>query len=205
MLNGQKAVVYAAPWATHLLVTARTGGSQREREGVALFLIDAKLPGVVRRDYPTVDGFQASEIYFENVAIPGDALIAGGIDLIEHLVDEATVAVCGEACGIARKLHEGTLDYTKQRKQFGVPIGKFQVLQHRMADMFIEVEQIASMALMGTLSSICPRPGARPRSAWPRPRCRARSASSGRTRSRRTAASASRRNWRSATSSSAAR
>ena len=151
VLNGQKAVVYAAPWATHLLVTARTGGGQREREGVALFLIDAKLPGVVRRDYPTVDGFQASEIYFENVAIPGDALIAGGIDLIEQLVDEATVAMCGEASGIARKLHEGTLDYTKQRKQFGVPIGKFQVLQHRMADIFIEVEQIASMALMGTL------------------------------------------------------
>ena len=151
VLNGQKAVVYAAPWATHLLVTARTGGSQRERDGVALFLIDAKLPGVVRRDYPTVDGFQASEVYFENVAIPGDALIPGGIDLIEQLVDEATVAVCGEASGIARKLHEGTLDYAKQRKQFGVPIGKFQVLQHRMADMFIEAEQIASMALMGTL------------------------------------------------------
>ncbi|MBY0304939.1 MAG: acyl-CoA dehydrogenase family protein [Sphingomonas sp.] len=151
ILNGQKAVVYAAPWATHLLVTARTGGSQRERAGVELFLIDAKLPGVVRRDYPTVDGFQASEVYFENVAIPGDALVSGGIDLVEKLVDEATVAVCGEACGISRKLHEGTLDYTKQRKQFGVPIGKFQVLQHRMADMFIEVEQIASMALMGTL------------------------------------------------------
>ncbi len=159
ILNGQKAVVYAAPWATHLLVTARTGGSQREREGVALFLIDAKLPGVVRRDYPTVDGFQASEVYFENVAIPGDALIAGGIDLIEQLVDEATVAVCGEASGIARKLHEGTLDYAKQRKQFGVPIGKFQVLQHRMADMFIEVEQIASMALMGTLKLDLPAAG----------------------------------------------
>ena len=158
VLNGQKAVVYAAPWATHLLVTARTGGGQRERDGVALFLIDAKLPGVVRRDYPTVDGFQASEVYFENVAIPGDALIAGGIDLIEQLVDEATVAMCGEASGIARKLHEGTLDYTKQRKQFGVPIGKFQVLQHRMADMFIEVEQIASMALMGTLKLDMPAP-----------------------------------------------
>jgi alkylation response protein AidB-like acyl-CoA dehydrogenase len=150
-LNGHKAVVYAAPWATHLLVTARTGGSQCEREGVALFLIDARLPGVVRRDYPTVDGFQASEVYFENVAIPGDALIPGGIDLIEQLVDEAAVAVCGEASGIADKLQEYTLDYSKQRQQFGVPIGKFQVLQHRMADMFIEVEQIASMALMGTL------------------------------------------------------
>lgn len=151
VLNGHKSVVYAAPWATHLLVTARTGGSVRERDGVELFLIDAKLPGIVRRDYPTVDGFQASEIYFENAAIPGDALLAGGIDLIEALVDEATMAMCGEACGISRKLHEGTLDYSKQRKQFGVPIGKFQVLQHRMADMFIEVEQIASMTLMGTL------------------------------------------------------
>ena len=159
VLSGQKAVVYAAPWATHLLVTARTGGGQREREGVALFLIDARLPGVVRRDYPTVDGFQASEVYFENVAIPGDALIAGGIDLIEQLVDEATIAVCGEASGIAHRLHEGTLDYIKQRKQFGVPIGKFQVLQHRMADMFIEVEQIASMALMGTLKLDQPAAG----------------------------------------------
>jgi alkylation response protein AidB-like acyl-CoA dehydrogenase len=151
VLNGHKSVVYAAPWATHILVTARTGGNVRERDGVELFLVDAKLPGIVRRDYPTVDGFQASEIYFENAAIPGDALLAGGIDLIEALVDEATVAACGEACGISRKLHEGTLDYSKQRKQFGVPIGKFQVLQHRMADMFIEVEQIASMTLMGTL------------------------------------------------------
>ncbi|MEI6642735.1 MAG: acyl-CoA dehydrogenase family protein [Novosphingobium sp.] len=151
VLSGHKAVVYAAPWATHLLVTARTGGSQREREGVELFLIEAGLPGVVRRDYPTVDGFQASEIYFENVAIPADALIPGGLGLIEQLVDEATMAVCGEAIGISRQLHEGTLDYIKQRKQFGQPIGKFQVLQHRMADIFIEVEQIASMALMGTL------------------------------------------------------
>jgi alkylation response protein AidB-like acyl-CoA dehydrogenase len=151
VLNGHKGVVYAAPWATHLLVTARTGGSGSEANGVSLFLIDANSAGIVRRDYPTVDGFQASEIYFENAAIPGDALLAGGIDLIEALVDEATVAACGEACGISRKLHEGTLDYSKQRKQFGVPIGKFQVLQHRMADMFIEVEQIASMTLMGTL------------------------------------------------------
>ncbi|MBU6395313.1 MAG: acyl-CoA dehydrogenase family protein [Sphingomonadales bacterium] len=151
VLSGHKAVVYAAPWATHLLVTARTGGSQREREGVELFLIDASLPGIVRRDYPCVDGFQASEVYFENVAIPGDAHIPGGIDLIELLADEATMAICGEACGVSRKLHEGTLDYIKQRKQFGQPIGKFQVLQHRMADIFIEVEQIASMALMGTL------------------------------------------------------
>ena len=71
VLNGHKGVVYAAPWATHLLVTARTGGGRRDREGVELFLIEASAKGISRRDYPTVDGFRASEIYFENVAIPG--------------------------------------------------------------------------------------------------------------------------------------
>jgi alkylation response protein AidB-like acyl-CoA dehydrogenase len=151
VLNGHKAVVYAAPWATHLLVTARTGGSRRERAGVELFLIDAKSAGITRRDYPTVDGFSASEVYFENVAIPGDALLAGGIDLIERVVDEGTMAACAEATGIARTMVKQTVEYTQQRKQFGLPISKFQVLQHRMSDMFCEAEQIASMALMGTL------------------------------------------------------
>jgi alkylation response protein AidB-like acyl-CoA dehydrogenase len=151
VLSGHKAAVYAAPWATHLLVTARTGGSRRERAGVELFLIDANSPGITRRDYATVDGFRAAEVYFENVAIPGDALLPGGIDLIERVVDEATVAICAEGTGIARKLLSGTVEYTQQRKQFGQPIGKFQALQHRMADMLVEAEQIASMALMGTL------------------------------------------------------
>ena len=154
VLNGHKASVYAAPWATHLLVTARTGGSQRERAGVELFLIDAKSAGITRRDYPTVDGSRASEIYFENVAIPGNALLGGegaALPLIEQIVDEATVAVCAEATGVMQKLHEGTLEYTQQRKQFGVPIAKFQVLQHRMVDMFMEVEQARSMTIMGTL------------------------------------------------------
>jgi alkylation response protein AidB-like acyl-CoA dehydrogenase len=154
VLSGHKGVVYAAPWATHLLITARTGGSGRERDGISLFLVDAKTPGIVRRDYPTVDGFCASEIYFENAAIPGDALLGGegaGIGLIERIVDEATVGVCAEACGVTHKLHEGTLDYSKQRQQFGQPIGRFQVLQHRMVDMFMEVEQARSMTIMATL------------------------------------------------------
>ena len=154
VLNGHKSVVMAAPWATHLLVTARTGGAQRDRDGVSLFLIDAKLPGIVRRDYPTVDGSRASEIYFENVAIPTDALLGdegAGLPLVEQVVDEASVALCAEATGVMQKLHEGTLEYTQQRKQFGIPIAKFQVLQHRMVDMFMEVEQAASMTLMATL------------------------------------------------------
>jgi alkylation response protein AidB-like acyl-CoA dehydrogenase len=151
VLNGHKAVVYAAPWATHLLVTARTGGAQRERAGVELFLVDARAAGITRRDYPTVDGFRASEVYFENVAIPAEALLPGGIELIERIADEATMGICAEGTGISRKLLEGTVEYTKQRKQFGQPIGKFQALQHRMADMLVEAEQIASMTLMGTL------------------------------------------------------
>jgi alkylation response protein AidB-like acyl-CoA dehydrogenase len=150
-LNGHKAVVYAAPYATHLLVTARTGGGQREAEGVELFLIDANIPGITRRDYPCVDGFQASELYFENVAIPGDALLAGGLPLIEQIVDEATVAVCAESIGVMAKLHQGTLDYSRQRQQFGQPIGRFQVLQHRMVDMFMELEQARSMVTMAML------------------------------------------------------
>ncbi|MFM5923894.1 MAG: acyl-CoA dehydrogenase family protein [Novosphingobium sp.] len=150
VLNGHKAAVYAAPWATHLLVTARTGGSRRERAGVELFLVDAKAAGITMRDYAMVDGFRGAEVYFENVAIPGEARL-GGIDLIERVVDEGTVAICAEGTGIARKLLEGTVEYTQQRKQFGQPIGKFQALQHRMADMLVDAEQIASMALMGTL------------------------------------------------------
>ena len=154
VLNGHKAVVYAAPWATHLLVTARTGGAQREDAGVSLFMVEANRPGIVRRDYPTVDGFRASEIYFENASVPGDALIGdegGALPLIERVVDEATAAVCAEGVGVMRRLHAGTQDYARQRKQFGRPISDFQVLQHRMVDMFMEVEQSASMTLMATL------------------------------------------------------
>ncbi|MBS0504372.1 MAG: acyl-CoA dehydrogenase family protein [Proteobacteria bacterium] len=154
VLNGHKGVVYAAPWATHLLVTARTGGGQREDQGVSLFLIEANTPGIVRRDYPTVDGFRASEIYFENVSVPGDALLGGegdALPLIEKIVDEATASVCAEGTGVMRRLHAGTMDYAKQRKQFGRAIADFQVLQHRMVDMFMEVEQAASMTLMATL------------------------------------------------------
>jgi alkylation response protein AidB-like acyl-CoA dehydrogenase len=147
-------VVYAAPWATHLLVTARTGGGQRERNGVSLFLVEANRPGIVRRDYPTVDGFRASEIYFENASVPADALLGAegaALPLLEQIVDEATVAVCAEGVGVGRRLHAGTLDYARQRKQFGRAIADFQVLQHRMVDMFMEVEQAASMTLMATL------------------------------------------------------
>jgi alkylation response protein AidB-like acyl-CoA dehydrogenase len=154
VLNGHKAVVVGAPFATHLVVTARTGGAQRDAGGVSVFLVDKILPGIVTRVYPTVDGGRASEIYFENVSIPADALIGeegNGLPLVNKVIDEATAAVGAEAVGVLRKLHEGTLDYAKQRKQFGTAIGNFQVLQHRMVDMFIEVEQAVSMTYMATI------------------------------------------------------
>jgi alkylation response protein AidB-like acyl-CoA dehydrogenase len=151
VLNGAKAVVVGAPWASHLIVTARTGGAQREAGGVSVFLVDKGAAGVTSRDYPTVDGQRASEVILENVKVGADALIGPegqSLPLIEAVMDEAIAALCGEACGVLRRLQEGTVDYTKQRKQFGQPIGQFQVLQHRMVDMFIQVEQSVSMTYM---------------------------------------------------------
>ncbi len=153
-LNGHKSVVVAAPYATHLLVSARTGGSQREAAGVSLFLVEANAKGLVRRDYPCVDGYMASEVYFENANVGPHALLGAegqALGLIETLVDHAAMAQCAEATGAMKKLHELTLDYAKQRKQFGKAIGDFQVIQHRLVDMFMEAEQATSMTLMGTL------------------------------------------------------
>jgi len=154
VLNGQKAVVIGAPFADALMVTARTGGERRDTNGVNVFLVDAKTKGIAHRDYPTMDGLRASEITFENVEVPAENLIGKPDDaflLIERVTDEAIAAHCAEAVGAMRVMQESTVEYTKTRKQFGVPIGKFQVLQHRMVDMFMAVEQAASMTLMVTL------------------------------------------------------
>lgn len=154
-LSGHKAVVTAAPWASHLIVTARTGGGQRDRDGVSVFLVEKGAAGLTTRDYPTVDGRRASEVYLENVAVGAEALLGNegnGLPLVERVVDEAVAALCAEASGCLKKLHEGTLDYARQRKQFGTPIASFQVLQHRMVDMFMAAEQAVSMTYMATLN-----------------------------------------------------
>ncbi|MFN3858458.1 MAG: acyl-CoA dehydrogenase family protein [Caulobacter sp.] len=154
VLNGHKAVVIGAPWASHLIVTARTSGGQRDTDGISLFLVEKGAKGLVTRDYPTVDGQRASEVYFENVSVPASALIGAegkALPLVDKVLDEATAAVCAEAVGAMRKMHEQTLDYARQRKQFGVAIASFQVLQHRMVDMFMNVEQSVSMTYMATL------------------------------------------------------
>ncbi|HRD47955.1 MAG TPA: acyl-CoA dehydrogenase family protein, partial [Caulobacter sp.] len=154
VINGHKAVVVGAPWATHLIVTARTGGGQREESGVSVFIVEKGAKGVTTRDYPTVDGGRASEVYFENVAVGADALVGqegACLPLVNKVIDEATAAVCAEAVGAMRQLHTGTLEYAKQRKQFGTAIANFQVLQHRMVDMFMNVEQSVSMTYMATI------------------------------------------------------
>ncbi|MFN9846996.1 MAG: acyl-CoA dehydrogenase family protein [Alphaproteobacteria bacterium] len=154
ILNGHKAVVMGAPFATHLFVTARTSGAERDAGGISVFLVDKAAKGVTTRDYPTVDGNRASEVYFENVSVGADALIGtadNGLPLVEKVVDETIAAMCAEACGVLSKLHTGTVEYTKQRKQFGAPISSFQVLQHRMVDMFINVEQAISMTYMANI------------------------------------------------------
>ena len=154
VLNGHKAVVIGAPWATHFIVTARTSGDRRDSKGVSVFVVAKDAQGVSTRDYPTVDGRRASEVYFENVSVGAESVIGevdNGLPLIEMVTDEAIAAICAEACGAMKVAHAMTVEYSRQRKQFGVPIGKFQVLQHRMVDMFMEHEQSISMTYMATL------------------------------------------------------
>jgi alkylation response protein AidB-like acyl-CoA dehydrogenase len=153
-LDGRKAVVTGAPMAHQLIVTARTSGDQRDTHGVSLFLVDKAGPGVTTRDYVTVDGRQASEIALDGVSLSADALLGeegAGLPLVEQVLDEARAALCAEALGVMSQLLAQTLAYTKQRRQFGHAIGEFQVLQHRMVDMFIQHEQAVSMTYMATL------------------------------------------------------
>jgi pimeloyl-CoA dehydrogenase small subunit len=153
-ITGHKAVVVHGPSADHFVVTARTSGGQRDEKGVTVFLVPAKAAGVSRRDYPTVDGLRASELSLENVSVGADAVIGevdNGLPLVEHVVDEAIAAVCAEAVGAMKTLHDTTLEYLKTRVQFGQPIGRFQVLQHRQVDMFMAYEQSKSMSYMANL------------------------------------------------------
>jgi alkylation response protein AidB-like acyl-CoA dehydrogenase len=167
VLDGAKAVVLAAPWADQLIVAARTSGGQRDAEGISLFLVDKAAAGVSTRDYPTVDGARASEVRLEGVRVGADAVIGQegeGLPLIEQVLDEAIVALCAEGCGVLRRLHELTLEYTKQRKQFGQPISSFQVLQHRMVDMYVQLEQSVSMTAMAAIRVADPDPVTRGKS-----------------------------------------
>ncbi len=154
VINGYKCVVLGAPWADKLIVSARTSGGQRDADGVSLFIVDKNAAGVSTRDYPTVDGRRASEVTLENVKVGADAVIGEigkALPLIEKITDRAIASLSAEAIGGMKMLNDATVEYCKTRKQFGVPIGKFQVLQHRMVDMFMAYEQSVSMTYMVTL------------------------------------------------------
>ncbi len=154
VLNGHKAVVLGAPFADKLLVTARTSGGQRDADGVTVFVVDKSAKGVSTRDYPTVDGSRASEVTLENVTVGADAVVGevgGGLKSVELVADQAIAALAAESTGAMKVLNDTTIEYAKTRKQFGTPIGKFQVLQHRMVDMFMNYEQSVSISYMVTL------------------------------------------------------
>ncbi|MGE0154143.1 MAG: acyl-CoA dehydrogenase family protein [Reyranellaceae bacterium] len=154
VLSGHKGVVFNGPAADHIVVAARTAGGQRDAKGITLFVVDKNAKGLSRRDYPTQDALRASEIALDKVAVGADAVLGtvdDGLALLEEVIDRATVAACAEAVGCMDALNAATHEYIKTRKQFGVPIGKFQVLQHRMVDMFTHAQESRSMVLMATL------------------------------------------------------
>ena len=168
VLNGRKAMVFGAPWATHLIVTARTSGAQRDRGGISVFVVEASASGIERRDYATIDGQRASDLSFENVSLPTDALVGAADDaapLLERVIDEATVGLCAESVGLIRAMHERTVDYTKERRQFGQPLGAFQVLRHRMVDMYMQLEQAVSITYLAAIRLQDADPSQRARAA----------------------------------------
>ncbi|MBX9962681.1 MAG: acyl-CoA dehydrogenase family protein [Burkholderiales bacterium] len=154
VINGAKSVVMHGAVADLLIVSARTSGAVTDRNGISLFFVHPAEEGVSGREYPTYDGNRAAEIGFENVRVSGDSLIGAadrGLPLLELIVDRAIAALCAEAVGCMKVLNDTTLEYLKTRQQFGVPIGRFQVLQHRMVDMVMQYEQAKSMALLAAV------------------------------------------------------
>ena len=154
MLSGSKSVVFNGGSAELLIVPARTAGAQNDTDGITLFALPADSDGLKVRSYPTVDGQQAAEISLDKVAVDGASVIgeAGkGFAALDAAIDDATLAVCAEAVGIMQVMTDKTVQYSKDRMQFGVPIGSFQALQHRMVDMFTDCEQSYSLLLWATM------------------------------------------------------
>ena len=155
-ISGRKGVVLNGGNANLLIIPARTEGDTTAEDGISLFAVDANADGVSRRAYPTIDGHQAAEIRLDSVRVDGDALlgVAGqGFTPLVSVIDEATLAICAEAVGIMQVLTDKTVDFAKNRVQFGVPIGTFQALQHRMVDMLMASEQSYSLLLWATMAN----------------------------------------------------
>ena len=154
VLDGEKGVVLHGDTADKLIVTARIGGGRRDRDGVAVFIVDGEAAGVSRRGYPTQDGLRAAEIVLSGVRVGPEGVLGepgAALPLAERVVDEAIAALCAEAVGAMAAMHELTVEYLKTRRQFGREIGSFQILQHRAVDMLIAFEQARSMAMFATM------------------------------------------------------
>ncbi len=166
VLSGHKSVVLHGDSADALLVTARTAGGRRDRDGIGLFVVDAKAPGVSRRGYPTQDSQRAAEVVLEDVAVGAEAAVGdpeGALPLVERVVDEAMAALAAEAVGAMDEMLKLTVEHLKTRRQFGTAIGAFQALQHRSVDMFVALEQARSMAMFAAMMAADENPGERRR------------------------------------------
>jgi alkylation response protein AidB-like acyl-CoA dehydrogenase len=157
ILNGTKSCVMNGDQADLLVVLARTAGKPGDQDGLSLFLVDVNAPGVERVPHRTVDGRQGAEIRFNQVKVAEAARIGalhGGYAIARQVLHEGLLALSAESVGSLSVLLNETVEYSKTRKQFGMPIGKFQVLQFRMADMFIAMEQTRSLLLAATLKTV---------------------------------------------------
>ncbi len=155
LLEGSKGFVLNAGTSDVIIVPARTSGKAPDCTGITLFAVPADARGVDINAYPTVDGLRAAEVTLSAVRVGGDAVIGEvdkGYDALSGAVDDATLAVCAEAVGIMQVLTEKTIEYAKSRVQFGVPIGSFQALQHRMVDMFTTWEQAWSLLMWAVMT-----------------------------------------------------
>ncbi|HKK54762.1 acyl-CoA dehydrogenase [Marinobacter sp.] len=156
LISGHKTAVLHGGQAGQLIVSARTSGTAGDQQGLSLFIVDADSKGVKVNDYAAHDGHRIADISLSSVTVSAGNLL-GEIDqafpAIEKAIDLGIAAICAEAVGAMEAMNAATLEYIKSRKQFGVPIGKFQVLQHRMADMFIQTEQARTMAILAANSA----------------------------------------------------
>jgi pimeloyl-CoA dehydrogenase small subunit len=161
ILEGEKSVVIGGGAADAFIVSARTAGNRRDKDGITLFLVDAKTPGISHRAYPTQDGSWAAEISFAQARVPASRILGAlgeGLPLLTRGVDTAIAGLCAEAVGAMDALIKLTVGYLKTRKQFGVAISSFQALQHRTVDMLVMLEQARSMAIYAALSDDAPEP-----------------------------------------------
>lgn len=153
-LSGDKIVVVGAAHATHLIIAGRTSGSPGDEQGLSLFLAARPDADIIEHSYRLIDERRAADLTFNDLWLPGDALLGTEGEawpLIQQAQDEAIAALCAETVGILRRMLADTVDYCRQRKQFGQPLAAFQALQHRMVDMFIRVEEASAASLLATL------------------------------------------------------